>query len=167
MTSIQIFFLVISAITLVSAVLVVTSKNLIHAALYLIVALFGVAIYFVLLNAGFLAVVQVLVYIGAIAIMLIFAVMLTRQVTGDGSAFNGNAVLAVLIMITVFAGLYLILSGWSAFGAEMVDVDTSEAITSLGVAFFSADGYLIPTITASILLLVPLIGAIYIARDRE
>ena len=167
MTSIQIFFLIISAITLVSAVLVVTSKNLIHAALYLIVALFGVAIYFVLLNAGFLAVVQVLVYIGAIAIMLIFAVMLTRQVTGDGSAFNGNAVLAVLIMITVFAGLYLILSGWSAFGAEMVDVDTSEAITSLGVAFFSADGYLIPTITASILLLVPLIGAIYIARDRE
>ena len=167
MTSIQIFFLIISAITLVSAVLVVTSKNLIHAALYLIVALFGVAIYFVLLDAGFLAVVQVLVYIGAIAIMLIFAVMLTRQVTGDGSAFNGNAVLAVLIMITVFAGLYLILSGWSAFGAEMVDVDTSEAITSLGVAFFSADGYLIPTITASILLLVPLIGAIYIARDRE
>lgn len=169
MTSIQILFLVVSAITLVSAVMVVTRKNLVHSALYLIVALFGVAVFFVLLNAGFLAVVQVLVYIGAIAILLIFAVMLTRGVTGDeDSAFNKNAVLAVLITLTVFAGLYLILSGWSAFGAVMpTDVDTSEAVVSLGEAFFSADGYLIPTITASILLLVPLIGAIYIARNRE
>lgn len=167
MTSIQILFLVVSAVTLVSAVLVVTQKNLIHSALYLIVALFGVAIFFVLLDAGFLAVVQILVYIGAIAILMIFAVMLTRDVTGEGSVFNRNAILAVLIMITVFAGLYLILSGWSAFGTEMADVDTSEAVVSLGEAFFSADGYLIPTVTASILLLVPLIGAIYIARNRE
>jgi NADH-quinone oxidoreductase subunit J len=167
MTSIQILFMVVSALTLVSAVMVVTRKNLVHAALYLIVALFGVAVFFVMLSAGFLAVVQVLVYIGAIAIMMIFAVMLTHQVTGEGSAFNKNAVLAVLITITVFAGLYLILSGWSSFGAEMVDADTSEVVVSLGEAFFSADGYLIPTITASILLLVPLIGAIYIARNRE
>ncbi len=167
MTSIQILFLVISAVTLVSAVMVVTQKNLVHSALYLIVALFGVAVFFVLLDAGFLAVVQVLVYIGAIAILMIFAVMLTREVTGGGGAFNKNVFLAVLIMLTVFAGLYLILSGWSSFGAEMVDVDTSESVVSLGEAFFSADGYLVPTITASILLLVPLIGAIYLARNRD
>ena len=167
MTSIQILFLVVSAVTLVSAVMVVTRKNLVHSALYLIVALFGVAVFFVLLDAGFLAVVQILVYIGAIAILMIFAVMLTREVTGESSAFNKNAFLSVLIMLTVFAGLYLILSGWSAFGAEMVDADTSETVVSLGEAFFSADGYLIPTVTASILLLVPLIGAIYIARNRD
>ena len=167
MTSIQILFLVISAVTLVSAVMVVTQKNLVHSALYLIVALFGVAVFFVLLDAGFLAVVQVLVYIGAIAILMIFAVMLTREVTGGGGAFNKNVLLAILVMLTVFAGLYLILSGWSSFGAEMVDVDTSESVVSLGEAFFSADGYLVPTITASILLLVPLIGAIYLARNRD
>ena len=167
MTSIQILFIVISAITLVSALMVVTRRNMVHAALYLVVALLGVAVFFILLNAGFFAVIQILVYIGAIAILMIFAVMLTRQVTGDGSAFNKNVLLAVLITLTVFAGLYLILSGWSSFGVEMPDVDTSDSIAALGEAFFSADGYLIPTITASILLLVPLIGAIYVARKKE
>jgi NADH-quinone oxidoreductase subunit J len=166
MTSIQLFFLIISAITLVSAVMVVTRRNMIHAALYLIVTLFCVAVYFVLLNAGFLAVIQVLVYIGAIAILLIFAVMLTRQVTGEGKALN-NVLLSVLIAGVAFAGLYLILSGWSSFGAEMPAADTSHSIVAFGEALFSADGYLIPTITASILLLVPLVGAIYIARDKE
>ena len=166
MTSIQLFFLLVSAITLVSAFMVVTRRNMIHAALYLIVALFCVAVYFVLLNAGFLAVIQVLVYIGAIAILLIFAVMLTRQVTGEGKVLN-NVLLATLISGVVFAGLYLILSGWSSFGAVMPEVDTSDSIVAFGEALFSADGYLIPTITASILLLVPLIGAIYIARDKE
>lgn len=166
MTSIQLFFLIISAITLVSAVMVVTRRNMIHAALYLIVTLFCVAVYFVLLNAGFLAVIQVLVYIGAIAILLIFAVMLTRQVTGEGKALN-NVLLSVLIAAVAFAGLYLILSGWSSFGAEMPAADTSNSIVAFGEALFSADGYLIPTITASILLLVPLVGAIYIARDKE
>ncbi len=167
MTSIQLFFLVISAVTLVSALLVVTRRNLVHSALYLIVTLFCVAVFFVLLGAGFLAVIQVLVYIGAIAILLIFAVMLTRQVTGEGNAFNKNVILTVLIAVIVFAGLYLIISGWSAFNTEIVEVDTSEAVVWFGEALFSADGYLIPTIVASILLLVPLIGAIYIARERE
>ena len=92
--------------------------------------------------------------------------MLTQQVTGEGKALN-NVLLSVLIATVAFAGLYLILSGWSSFGAEMPTADTSGSIVAFGVALFSADGYLIPTITASVLLLVPLIGAIYIARDKE
>ena len=167
MTLLQLFFLVIASITLVSAVMVVTQRNLIHSALYLILVLFCVAVFFVLLNAGYLAVVQVLVYIGAISIMLIFAVMLTRQVTGDGNVFNKNVILSVLIAIIVFAGLILIISGWSGFDTQIVDVDTSEAVVWLGEALFSSERYLVPTILASILLIVPLIGAIYIARERE
>ena len=167
MTSIQILFLVFSAITLVSALMVVTRRNMVHAALYLIVALFGVAVFFVLLDAGFLAVIQVLVYIGAIAILLIFAVMLTRDVTDGISIFNRNLILAVLIAVMVFAGLYLVVSGWSAFGAVMPEFDSSESVVDFGEALFSTEGYLLPTIAASILLLVPLIGAIYIARDRN
>ena len=79
MDATQIIFIVSAALIVASAVMVVTSRNLVHAALWLIAALFGVGILYVLLDAGFLAVVQVVVYIGAIAIMFIFAVMLTRR----------------------------------------------------------------------------------------
>jgi len=74
----QIFFLIVAAATLIFALRVVTTGNLVHAALWLVATLSGVAVVFALLQASFLAVVQVVVYIGAIAILFIFAVMLTR-----------------------------------------------------------------------------------------
>ena len=70
----QVIFILSAALIIASALMVVTTRNLIHAALWLISTLFGVAVLFVLLEASFLAVVQVVVYIGAIAIMFIFAV---------------------------------------------------------------------------------------------
>ena len=79
MTGEQIVFLIVALFTLVSGLLVVTSRNLVHAALWLVSTLFGVAVTYSLLHANFLAVVQVVVYIGAIAILFIFAVMLTRK----------------------------------------------------------------------------------------
>jgi hypothetical protein len=82
MSVMQLIFIIIAAISLGGALMVVTTRNLVHAALWLILTLFGVAVLFVLLNAGFLAIVQVVVYIGAIAILMIFAIMLTRQVMG-------------------------------------------------------------------------------------
>ena len=83
MTIMQIFFLIVGVVILGSALMVVTTGNLIHAALWLIVTLFGVAVLYAILNASFLAVVQVVVYIGAIAILFIFAVMLTRKEMRD------------------------------------------------------------------------------------
>ena len=80
MTSLQIVFLIIAAVTLASAVMVVTARRLMHAALWLILTLLGVAAVFATLQANFFAVVQVLVYIGAIAILIIFAIMMTREV---------------------------------------------------------------------------------------
>ena len=95
MTPVQVIFIATSAMILVSAYSVVTRRNLVHAALYLVLTLLGVAITFVLLEANFLAVVQVLVYIGAIAILMIFAVMLTRKVVGeDGEVFGKTAKIA-------------------------------------------------------------------------
>ena len=75
MTPDQIVFLIVALVTLFSGLMVVTTRNLVHAALWLVATLFGVAITYALLNASFLAVVQVVVYIGAIAILFIFAVM--------------------------------------------------------------------------------------------
>ena len=80
---IQIFFLIVALITLVSAVMVVTVRRMMHAALWLILSLFGVALFFAMLDSAFFAVVQLIVYIGAIAILVIFAVMLTRRVMDD------------------------------------------------------------------------------------
>jgi len=86
MTILQILFLAISAITLIASIMVVASPNLFHAALWLVLTLAGVAVFFVLLQASFLAMVQVVVYIGAIAILVIFAVMLTRSTATGGWA---------------------------------------------------------------------------------
>jgi NADH-quinone oxidoreductase subunit J len=95
MTVLQIIFILVAAMTLGAGLMVVTSRNLIHAALWLVMALFGVAVIFGLLQAGFFAVVQVVIYIGAIAILLIFAIMLTRRVMQDsGPRFNENWVRA-------------------------------------------------------------------------
>jgi NADH-quinone oxidoreductase subunit J len=167
MTSMQIVFIVGAAVTLLSALMVVTRRNLVHAALYLILTLFGVAMLFVLLEAGFLAVVQVLVYIGAIAILMIFAVMLTRRVAGeDGSKFNKNYGFAIALAIMVFSSLVVMLSGWSQFYAEAPQIDTGDSVEALGQVLFSAGAYVIPSLVASVLLLAALLGAVVIAWQR-
>lgn len=81
---IQIIFGLVAALIVGAAVMVVTVRNVIHAALWLIACFFGVGALYLLLEAEFLAVVQVLVYVGAISILILFAIMLTRQVTGEG-----------------------------------------------------------------------------------
>ena len=94
--ALQIIFILVAGATLGAALMVVTSPNLIHSAFWLVGALFGVAVVFALLNAGFLAVVQVVIYIGAIAILMIFAIMLTRRIAKDaGPRFNANWIWAV------------------------------------------------------------------------
>ena len=106
----QIIFIAAAAVTLVAALLVVSAKNLIHSAFWLILALFGVAVTYVLLQAGFFAVVQVVVYIGAISILFIFAAMLTRRVMQDhGPQNNSNWWLGALIALVFFVGLTMIL----------------------------------------------------------
>src|SRR5688572_29705672 len=113
MTAEQIIFLVVALFTLGSGFMVVTTGNLVHAALWLVSTLFGVAVTFALLNASFLAVVQVVVYIGAIAILFIFAVMLTRKDMRDqGPQMNKNWWVGVLLSALVFVGLIFLLRGW-------------------------------------------------------
>jgi NADH-quinone oxidoreductase subunit J len=165
MEPIQVVFLIGAALVLFSAVMVVTRSNLIHAALYLILTLFGVAMIFVLLEAFYWAVIQVVVYIGAIAIMIIMAIMVTRDVTGEEhKPFNKNVIWAGLLGLLVVVTLVWALTFWPQFGAETQQtVDSQAVISDLGAQFFSAQGYLIPSIVASILLLAALIAAIKIA----
>src|SRR5512146_3162806 len=114
MTGAQIIFLLVALFTLGSGFMVVTTRNLVHAALWLVATLFGVAVAYALLNAAFLAVVQVVVYIGAIAILFIFAVMLTRKDMRDqGPQLNANWWIGALLSVLVFVGLFFLLQGWS------------------------------------------------------
>ena len=104
MTVQQIIFLVVAAVTLLAGLSVVTSRNLIHSALWLILTLSGIAVFYVLLDAGFFAVVQVVVYIGAIAILFIFAVMLTRRAMRDsGPQSNSTWWIGALVALFLFA----------------------------------------------------------------
>jgi len=167
MTPLQIIFLITAVVTLGSALMVVTTRNLVHAALWLIVTLFGVAVYYVLLNAGFLAVAQVVIYIGAIAILVIFAVMMTRRLVGEsGPQVNKIWWLAALLAVVLFASMVAVLSTWSGFTTP-APVPVEDPLVMLGQALVDPQGYLLPFELASVLLLAALVGAIMIAWDRK
>ena len=169
MTPEQIFFLICAALILGSALMVVTARNLMRAALWLITTLFGVAVLYAILNAGFLAVVQVVVYIGAIAILFIFAIMLTRrEMQAKGSQLRKGWWLAALLGLFVLVGLMFVIvnqPGVNRTAAAMPQgVDTLQA---LGTALVSPDAYVLPFEVASVLLLAALVGAVYVAVTRK
>lgn len=164
-----ILFLITAAFILASAVMVVSSRNLVHAALWLISALFGVAVLYAMLNAGFIAVVQVVIYIGAIAILFIFAVMLTRREMRDtGPGLNPNWWVSALVSILTFGGLAYLLSSWSGFSQAPAAIPSGfDAVSALGDALISPDAFVLPFEVASVLLVAALVGAVYIAFNRK
>lgn len=169
MTPMQIIFLVVAGVTLVSSVMVVSARRIMHAALWLVLALFGVAILFALLEFGFFAVVQVVVYIGAIAILFIFAVMLTRQSMQDlGPQVNRGWWIPAAVVAGLYAGLVGVLSTWTNFTNQAAPLPAgTQDLAAFGKAIVSADAYMIPFEVASVLLLAALIGAVYIGSERK
>ena len=169
----QIVFIVISTLTLLTAWIVVTNRNLFHAALALMGSFLGVAGLYVLLDAGFLAAAQLLVYIGAISILVIFAIMMTRRLMQTTETpFNSQWVLGGVTSLVLFGILlFVLLQLWPLQpGAEpsgaAPDVPASvlqASVTQLGVALVSVNQYVLPFELASVLLLAALIGAIVVA----
>ncbi len=160
----QVVFIVFSIITLGAAVAVVTSKNLFHSALFMVLSFVGVAGLYVLLEAGFLAAVQILVYVGAIAILIIFAIMLTRRLMAkDLVQRNAQWGISSLVALLFFAvlGFVLLRVNWPVVEAAV----SYESISILGQELMST--YAVPFEVASVLLLVALVGSIIIARERE
>lgn len=166
MTVVQVIFLASALVTLIAAVMVVSSPNLIHAALWLVLALGGVAVLFLLLEAAFLAAVQVAIYIGAIAILVIFAVMLTRRLATDaGGQVNRSWWVAAPAAVILFAGLVVLFSQVPSFQATppALTREPSTMVVELGRALVEAEGFVLPFEVASVLLLAAMIGAIVIA----
>ncbi len=161
----QVVFIILSAIALIGALGVVTSRNLFRCALFLVLSFVGVAGLYILLEAEFLAMVQILVYVGAISILIIFAIMLSRRMmSSEFRASNEQWVWALVGAIALFAILAFILLqvSWPIAPAEVPE----DMISQLGQALVSPDRYLLVFEVASVLLLVALVGAVIIAREQ-
>jgi NADH-quinone oxidoreductase subunit J len=169
MTALQIVFLITAVITLGAAAMVVIARNLVRAALWLILTLFGVAVMYVLLNAGFLAVAQLVIYIGAISILMIFAIMLTRRVQQEfGPQTNSSWPWALVIAAALFGGLIWIFSGWGNFFTQApLMSERADPLRQLGMALVSPNQYVIPFEVASVMLTAALIGAIMVAWEQK
>jgi NADH-quinone oxidoreductase subunit J len=165
----QILFLITALVTMGAAATVVTAQNLVHAALALIATFFGVAILFVLLQAGFLATVQVVLYIGAISILIIFAIMLTRRVMQDsGPQTNQQWWLAAVFALALFAALWVVLQQVPALQQASGSLPIpGNSLQLLGFGFVDPNQYLLPFELASVLLLIALVGSIVIAGEKQ
>ncbi len=172
----QIFFFIVAIPTLVFALIVVTNKNLFHSALALMAAFAGVAITYVTLGAGFLAMAQLLVYIGAISILIIFGIMMTRRMmSAEEEPFNSQAWLSLFTAVIFFTLVaYVFVTYWPATPAEsmlaqMTPVDPAildNSVVALGQSFVSPNAYVLPFEIASVMLLAALVGSIFIAKPR-
>ncbi|GAA5526411.1 NADH-quinone oxidoreductase subunit J [Herpetosiphon gulosus] len=173
-------FIVIALLTLGSGIMVVTVRNIIHSALWLIASFIGVAALYLLMEAEFLAVVQILVYAGAVSILVLFAIMLTRQVTGEGvRVVFERWWVALLIALGLFGVIVPTLwqhgSTWEEASklAQVGPAPVEGVAAGLQVATATEIGrsfmgeYLLPFEVISILLLMALIGAIVIAYEER
>ncbi len=155
-------FGIIAAIMVFSAFRVVTTSNVVHAAFYLVSVLAGAAAQFILLGAEFIAITQVLVYIGAIVVLFLFGIMLTKApMEGSEKVSRDNWLLGALTSLVLLSLLgYALIDG---FGKDRLPGDMLPTDTrAVSDAIFST--YLIPFEVVSLLLLAALIGAIVIAR---
>ncbi|MCA9983840.1 MAG: NADH-quinone oxidoreductase subunit J [Anaerolineales bacterium] len=170
----QVIFIIVSLITIGSAIIVVTNRNLFYAALAMMLSFLGVAGLYVLLEAGFIAVSQLLIYIGAISILMIFAIMMTRRLMSTAEArFNSQALWSLVASIFVFVLLtVVIISFWGGVAAvdvaPAVSADTiNNMVVDLGKLIVSPDGFVLPFEIISLLLLAALVGSIVIARPED
>lgn len=174
---IDVAFWVISVSTIVAAVAVVQLRDLFRAALFLIVAFLGVAGLFVLLRAEFLGAVQVLIYVGAVSVLIIFAILMTRDVE-EGSPYNPARVpVGIVVALFATAAIYVAIdTDWLLLDTAMTDAHLSETIVDeIGTVFSNTipqigrlfiREFVVAFEIASVLLLAAIIGALALVRER-
>ncbi|GGT31727.1 NADH-quinone oxidoreductase subunit J family protein [Streptomyces purpureus] len=165
-TGVEIAFLLVGLVTLAAAAVTVTTKQLVHAALWLVVALGGLAVEYLLLTAEFIAWVQVLIYVGSVVVLLLFGLMLTKAPIGRSpDADSGNRVAALAVALAAAAALVWVVV--DAFRTTWIDLDgpAQGATRVSGEILFRH--WVLPFEALSVLLLAALVGAIVLSRrDR-
>jgi NADH-quinone oxidoreductase subunit J len=160
-TGLDVAFGLVAAVMAVAAVAVVTVRNVVHAALSLVVVLAGVAAQYIILQAEFVGLVQVLIYIGAVIILFLFGIMLTRAPMRRSFDLDNNqrwpAVAVSALILVVLVSLL-----GDAFGGEEIDLAAPTATGALADSIFRT--YVVAFEVVSMLLLAALVGAIVLAR---
>jgi NADH-quinone oxidoreductase subunit J len=158
----NVFFWIMAVVAIASALKMVTTANVVHAALYLLVVLSAVAGTYIILGAEFAAVTQILVYLGAVMVLLLFGVMLTRAKLGTEDDLDHEQ---RWIGALVATGMLAVMSFsiWEAFDTTKLPVDQLPQTTQqVADSIFST--YIVPFEALSVLLLAALIGAVVVAR---
>ena len=154
-------FGILAVVMAAAALAVVTMKNIVHAALALVVVLAGVAAQYILLHAEFLGIVQILIYIGAVVVLFLFGIMLTRSPMRKSSEFdNDQRVLAGLVSVLIFGVLAYLLA--DEFGGDRLNLTEPTSTSAIADSIFRT--YVVAFEAVSLLLLAALIGAIVLAR---
>jgi NADH-quinone oxidoreductase subunit J len=165
-TAVEVLFCLLGVMAVGSAVLVALSSHVVHCALWLVVTLGALAGLYLLLAAEFVAWVQVLIYVGAVVVLLLFALMLTRAPIGALPDLNGSGRVLAALVATATAAV-LVTTFAVGFRGASLDIDTQDVGTasSLGTRLF--DSWVVPFELLSVLLLAALVGAIVLSRHRE
>lgn len=160
-------FYFLSFVAILSALMVVFSKNPVYSVLYLIITFFAIAGHYVLLNAEFLAIVHLIVYAGAIMVLFLYVIMLLN-LNKEAEPHKSNL---LKFAATICAGLFLIVIIGSMRGAEQIAHGTEVAnsafgsVKNLGMVLFTE--YLLPFEIASILLLAAMVGAVMLGKSEK
>ncbi len=163
----KLIFLYFAAVVLISAVLMVTRKNPIHSVMFMLLLFFHIAGIFVLLNAEFLAAVQLIVYAGAILILYLFVAMLLsvdREVTAQRANRFWPWLIGFGALIAGELGLLVVQGRFPADADQPMRAAASTGIGALGIELYT--NYLVPFEVASIILLVGLVGAVMLAKKH-
>ncbi|MER5469661.1 NADH-quinone oxidoreductase subunit J [Streptomyces sp. NPDC002935] len=165
-TGVEIAFLLVGLVTFGAAIVTVTTKQLVHAALWLVVALGGLAVEYLLLTAEFIAWVQVLIYVGSVVVLLLFGLMLTRAPIGRSpDADSGNRWAALTVAVASAGALVWVVV--DAFRTTWVDLNGAAAGSTevTGASLFQ--NWVLPFEALSVLLLAALVGAIVLSRKAK
>ena len=152
----------LSAITIGGALMIIVSRNLIHAVVFLILSFIGVAGLFITLSADFLALVQILVYVGAIAVLMLFAILLTPRAGRDNEENSLRYPATVLMGLVIAAGTFVALdTDWGPMREAAVGTQAKIIGESL------INSYVLPFEIGAVMLTAALVGAIALAREDD
>ena len=161
----RVLFVIFGALAFGAAVRVVTSHRIFHAAMWLITSFFGIAAIYLLLESPFMAGTQLFIYIGGVAVLTVIAIMVTKGIMRSDRRTTNEPWVSAMIAVSLFAVIVWMIQqiAWPAVPLFSV---AAEDLALLGMSLVDPGGYLLPFEVVSLMLLVVLIGALYLGKER-
>lgn len=159
----QVWFYAFGAAVVAFALVVVLSRNIVHCAMSLAAAFIGVAAIYLLFDAAFLAAVQVLIYVGAVTVLILFAILLSEKILGEPiRQHNRQMISALPLIVLLVAGIISHVGGAAARAGTRLGAEQADGVREIGLSLLGP--HVLPFEIASLMLLVAMVGAIVISR---